>query len=66
MKMMMTNNGFKPLRSRCTWALLDTPFVPNNLISTQESPVPLVVTFRIYTKQSKICVNSSWNTKGDR
>jgi len=30
---------FEPLRSRCTWALW--PFVPHNLISVQESPVPL-------------------------
>jgi len=32
---------FKPLRSRCPWVLLTGPFVPHNLISARESPVPL-------------------------
>ena len=31
--------GFEPLWSWCTWALW--PFVPHNLISAWESPVPL-------------------------
>ena len=31
--------GFEPLQSQFTWALC--PFVPNNLSSAQQSPVPL-------------------------
>jgi len=37
----LINTGFEPLTVQMHLGLIDRPFVPHNLISTQESPVPL-------------------------